>query len=1372
LERLKHIKDRKLASSTNSEQARPTLLEKLEPRILLSGDSLLYAAAPDALQETLLDSPQYVIQYAELLDTDQQVEQQLPNAEHEIHQQLDPSDLADTDLDQVIFTLSADDDINDKVIDKTAGDLNAGNIGTAQTSDDLAVLSDDSGGNVHNKTAATEIADSTIEEPVGNDYAVPTDDGSMPICIADTDPSIEYATSVDIRGPPASEPAHIENIPVRQANEDALVFKALADQNDLTLRIGSANSEDVELLDNRTGEVLIRCPAVDVYAVKIIGSDEADDTLRINLGPDSCLGYDIHFCGGDGGYDSLVMNGLPGHNTAYEAIGADSGIITCSDGTETTTISFSGLEPYTVDGGASLTFDPGSDNGGTDIITVGVDPLYANANQIMGTNGGVEFEVVTFLNIPDVTIDTGANDTFGDAADSVTIESDGLVATGLASFAIATGDGDDTIQVVASDTVPISVQGGTGHDELIVDPLGAAVSFGDGSVLVSGMQPVSYDGETEVLTVVGLGSFWTQGIIADGPVAYYRLGEDSGTIAKDFSGYGLDGTYVNGVTLGAEGALAGDSDTAASFDGDNDSVVVADAAELDLNEQFTLEAWVFPRLITGADRAVISKVGGSGGNNGYQMGISHGSQVFLSFNAPGEGWPTNSVATAVLPLLDTWTHIAGTYDNDTLQIYVNGQLAASKTIGAKNVVNSSSSLRISGDDNLHVYFDGVIDEVAIYDRALSAERVRAHYYARYAAVPDPPVILGVQPLPADGGSVTAAIDRLIVETSKDLLPGSANDSASWELRGAGPDETLGTTDDVLYALSTNPEYQTGTMITLEIADAPIPLGWHRFTAFASAVADFMGTPLDGDGDRLSGDDFVRTFEVTATEYEQTILSDNAVAYYRLGETSGTTARDSSGNGLHGTYVNGVTLGALGPLVGDSNTAASFDGVDDYIILPNSASLLPTTALTLEAWINPKDLITDQHIISTAGPGPSPYGHDYYMRLVDRGLEFRINDVPFFVSNAITVDNQWYHVVATYDQVESLRKIYVNNNLLGINSYNSPVNTGHNYVTIGLNARTLAFGTNFIPFKGLIDEVVVFNTALSAERIASHYYARYAADPSPPVIVEVDPLPAEGESVTAAIDHLTVEVGKDLLASAANDPASWELRGAGPDETFDTADDVLHVLSTNPEYTTGTTIGLDIADSHLTPGWYCFTAFASVVVDYAGNALDGNGDGIGGDDFIRTFQVANAPGVIIEVEGNNVLSEAMALSFAEDPIGSGYFMGRGLGSIVPATYDNTWSDPDYWSFEAFAGDVISISVDTPDSDLDPYVELRNSADGVLASDNNNGPGNDAFISHYTISSSGAYYVRVGATVRRLAFMNCVWIWPGEASSRVMPTTLMT
>ena len=90
---------------------------------------------------------------------------------------------------------------------------------------------------------------------------------------------------------------------------------------------------------------------------------------------------------------------------------------------------------------------------------------------------------------------------------------------------------------------------------------------------------------------------------------------------------------------------------------------------------------------------------------------------------------------------------------------------------------------------------------------------------------------------------------------------------------------------------------------------------------------------------------------SATSYDQTVLANAPAAYWRLGETSGTVAVDTSGKGNGGSYSGGVALASQG-LINDPNTAASFDGNDDRMYFNDSASLSPTTAISVEAWVRP------------------------------------------------------------------------------------------------------------------------------------------------------------------------------------------------------------------------------------------------------------------------------------------------------------------------------------------------------------------------------------------------------------------------------------
>ena len=185
----------------------------------------------------------------------------------------------------------------------------------------------------------------------------------------------------------------------------------------------------------------------------------------------------------------------------------------------------------------------------------------------------------------------------------------------------------------------------------------------------------------------------------------------------------------------------------------------------------------------------------------------------------------------------------------------------------------------------------------------------------------------------------------------------------------------------------------------------------------------------------------------------------------------------------------------------------------------------------------------------------------------------------------------------------------------------------------------------------------------------------------PVLDNVLPLPLDGGTVSAVIDKLTIDVSENLDPGGVNDPASWELREVGPDDTLDTSDDVISPLAVNPAYTTGTTITIDIlpaagsSPSPLQPGEYRFTARASSLADLAGSPLDGNGDGTGGDDFIRTFSVVVPPGTVVESASNDTSPGPAADTTADG--GADYQQGPVFRDLSPESpYVADLSPPDH------------------------------------------------------------------------------------------------
>jgi hypothetical protein len=186
-----------------------------------------------------------------------------------------------------------------------------------------------------------------------------------------------------------------------------------------------------------------------------------------------------------------------------------------------------------------------------------------------------------------------------------------------------------------------------------------------------------------------------------------------------------NGSLSGGVTF-AKGKVG----QAFSFDGADGTVTVPDSSSLRLTTEFTIEAWINPHSTNDGDQAIVSKVGIANGNNGYQLYLSYENFLCGQFNSPRQDWPGNVIAyansSAIVP--NAWYHVAWTYDQSAMKLYLNGLPVATKVIGPQSIAVSSTDLRISGADN-HVYFNGLIDEVSVYSRALSDNEIAAIYDA-------------------------------------------------------------------------------------------------------------------------------------------------------------------------------------------------------------------------------------------------------------------------------------------------------------------------------------------------------------------------------------------------------------------------------------------------------------------------------------------------------------------------------------------------------------------------------------------------------------------------------------------------------------------
>ena len=204
-------------------------------------------------------------------------------------------------------------------------------------------------------------------------------------------------------------------------------------------------------------------------------------------------------------------------------------------------------------------------------------------------------------------------------------------------------------------------------------------------------------------------------------VAAYSFNEGTGTTVADASGTGNVGTIGTATwsTLGKNGS-------ALSFNGTTARVTVPDSPTLRLTGAMTLEAWVFPTAVTSIWRDVIFK----GEDNYYLMATA----TNLSRPVAGgifSGSYGEAFGTSALPA-NTWTHLAATYDGATLRLYVNGVQVGSKA-QTGTLATSSNPLNIGGDTFYNQYFDGRIDDIRIYNRALAPTEIQTDMNTPVAA---------------------------------------------------------------------------------------------------------------------------------------------------------------------------------------------------------------------------------------------------------------------------------------------------------------------------------------------------------------------------------------------------------------------------------------------------------------------------------------------------------------------------------------------------------------------------------------------------------------------------------------------------------------
>lgn len=198
-----------------------------------------------------------------------------------------------------------------------------------------------------------------------------------------------------------------------------------------------------------------------------------------------------------------------------------------------------------------------------------------------------------------------------------------------------------------------------------------------------------------------------------GLVAAYDFEGINGVTIADASRNGNLGTIKEAVSI-----TTGHSGNALHFDGVNDWVTVNDSASLDLSTGLTLEAWVYPQSLNSPGKTVILKE--KSGGEVYALYAREDTNLPASYLNDGGGY--HGVFGLKALTLNQWAHLVGTYDGKYQRLYVNGSQVAQQAQSSL-IQQSTGVLRIGGNSLWSEFFNGYIDEVRIYNRALTPEEV-------------------------------------------------------------------------------------------------------------------------------------------------------------------------------------------------------------------------------------------------------------------------------------------------------------------------------------------------------------------------------------------------------------------------------------------------------------------------------------------------------------------------------------------------------------------------------------------------------------------------------------------------------------------------
>jgi len=224
-------------------------------------------------------------------------------------------------------------------------------------------------------------------------------------------------------------------------------------------------------------------------------------------------------------------------------------------------------------------------------------------------------------------------------------------------------------------------------------------------------------------------------VLSHAPLGYWRLGDRSGETAVDETGFEHPGLYYGGYELGVPGLRSGD--TAARFNGSSACVYVGNFFQFANRVSFSVEAWIKPTSFDDGARIVSTEGPGGGIRRGWN----------LMYNSPGEpffeGWLDDGSGESQYVIgvysdqgaggpiaLGEWSHLVATFETTEESIWIDGELRGRFTQSTLSLPDEANFAIGCGGDGTGSITSGVhgdLAEIAVYDRVLSEQQIKAHH---------------------------------------------------------------------------------------------------------------------------------------------------------------------------------------------------------------------------------------------------------------------------------------------------------------------------------------------------------------------------------------------------------------------------------------------------------------------------------------------------------------------------------------------------------------------------------------------------------------------------------------------------------------------